>query len=124
MKLEDGIATLTHEEWEAAGIERYGKERLDWKVICPLCEHVQSVEDFRQYKDKGATPNSPFTQCIGRFSLDSKPAFGDKPIKGNGPCDYAAYGLLRLAPLRVVFDDHEGATHCFDFADRPLAGAE
>ncbi len=83
-------------------------------IVCPGCGHIQAVEDFRQYKDQGAGPNSATCECIGRYS-DGKSWTNDNPRKNGGPCDYAGYGLLRISPVTVM--DGEKVIRSFAFAE-------
>ena len=102
---------ITLEEWMTEGTKLFGKDMMKWKFVCPVCGNVQSAEDFRQYKDGGATPDSARQECIGRYANTGRDAFTEK---GKGPCNYAAYGLFRLSPVRVK---HEGEVQqCFGFA--------
>jgi hypothetical protein len=109
------ITTLTFDEWTAQGTKLFGDDQFRWEFVCPICGHVQKVEDFRPYKDRGAKPNSAYQECLGRYTG----AVGFKP-KGQGPCDYAGYGLFCVSPIRVVMPD--GAeVHAFAFAEPALA---
>jgi hypothetical protein len=109
------ITHMSHAEWNAEGSRRFGADYNKWKFVCPICAHVQAVEDFRQFKDRGATPDSARCKCIGRYIDGARQAFGGK---GKGPCDYAGYGLFQLSPLRVNCDDGS-ERHSFAFADEP-----
>lgn len=100
---------MTVDEWLAKGNELFGPEMDTWKFRCPICGNVASVHDFQQYKDKGATPESAATECIGRYS-GGRSAFGGR---GDGPCDYAAYGFFKLSYRIVVHED--GEQHVFPF---------
>ncbi len=97
------------EEWMAEGERLFGKDMLRWKFVCPMCGHIQTPEDFRQYKDKGSDPNSATSECIGRYT-----GAGDS-INGSQPCNYAGYGLFRLSPVRVTSPEGKTETHCFGF---------
>lgn len=101
---------MTREEWEAKGLELFGRDRKRWKFVCPACGHVQSVQD---YINAGAPHDVIGFSCVGRWLPKQKRAFGDKDVKGNGPCDYAGGGLFRLNPLEV------DGMMVFDFADKP-----
>ena len=107
--------TMTKEEWLAKGRELFGENFEEWKFICPGCGHVQTIADFRQYKDQGATPNSATCECIGRYA-GGKSWTDKNPRKTGGPCDYAGYGLLRISPVHVV--DGGKKTHSFAFAEK------
>jgi hypothetical protein len=104
---------MTEAEWRAEGTRRFGPDYFKWRFVCPGCSNVAAVEDFKQYKDKGADPNSATCECIGRYSGN-----GADWAKGTKPCNYAGYGLLRFSPVLVIREDgHE--THCFGFAEAP-----
>jgi hypothetical protein len=75
----------TNEEWLATGEKLFGKDKLKWKFQCPACRNVASAEDFRQFKDQGASPDSAYSECIGRYT-------GGR--KGPNKCDWAAYGFF------------------------------
>lgn len=51
-------------------------------------------------------------ECIGRHTPE-----GEAPKTNAGdPCNYAGYGLFRLSPLEVEFEDGK-TQHCFAFAE-------
>lgn len=79
------MATYTKEEWMAKGKKLFGDDMMQWEFKCPSCGNVQTPADFEQLKDKGATPNSAYQQCMGRFT-------GGK--EGPHKCDWCAYGLF------------------------------
>jgi len=106
------VRTITHEEWIEEGKKLFGEGYANWKAVCPVCGHVQSVEDFKLYRDQGATPGSAFQECIGRY-CGGRSAMSDKE---GQPCDYAAYGLIRLHKTEVVFQDGHPAVPVFEFA--------
>lgn len=97
-------------EWEAEGTEKFGKDMMKWKFECPACGNVQSPEDFRKFKDRGATPSDAYFNCIGRFV-----GGGDAFVTKTQPCNYTMGGLIRLAKTIVI--DKEGIEHyVFEFA--------
>jgi hypothetical protein len=104
------IIIMTKEEWLEKGKELFGDDFFSWKFRCPNCGHIQSIEDFRQYKDQGANPNSAYQVCIGRFMDGDIGELGD----GKSPCNYAACGLICLAPIIVI--DGKTETKAFEFA--------
>ena len=106
------IEKFSRDEWLARGKALFGEDFMKWKFKCPICGNVASMGDFRQYKDKGAQPDSAATGCIGRFS-GGRSAFYDK---GSGPCDYAAFGFFKLTYLVVVQEDGT-EQHVFPFAE-------
>jgi len=110
--MNDKTRKMTLEEWLAEGRRRFGPDSMNWKFVCPMCGHIQSVTDFKQYQDRGATPDSARHECIGRYMDECKDAFSED---GKGPCNYAGYGLFKFSPIIVVADGNECL--CFDFAD-------
>jgi len=109
------ITIISKEEWLAKGKELFGEDMLAWKFVCPGCGHVQTPEEFRQYKDQGATPSSATNECIGRYSRGKSWAFKN-PRKTGGPCDYAGYGLLNICPVKVI-DAGDKEIYSFAFGE-------
>jgi hypothetical protein len=107
--------TMTKDEWLAEGKKRFGPDMKKWKFVCPGCGHIQAVEDFAQYKDSGATPESATRECIGRYSGGKSWFETPKKKLKDGPCDYAGYGLFRISPVTVV--DGEKKIMSFAFAE-------
>lgn len=93
---------MTVDEWNAEGVRRFGESRLKWRFVCPACKHVQAVEDFRPYKDKGATLEDAFFNCVGRFAGANQNAGLAGTGKESGPCNYTGGGLLDLRPVEIV----------------------
>jgi hypothetical protein len=105
------MITLSRQEWEAAGVIRYGIDRMRWKFRCPCCGHIATPSD---YKSAGAPENAVAFSCVGRWAENGSEAFsGDA-----GPCNYAGGGLFRLNPITVT--DGANKHEVFDFAD-PLS---
>ena len=103
---------ISLDDWQAKGKELFGEDYMRWRFVCPGCGNIATVEDFRQFKDKGASPNDAVQACIGRFS-------GGDWAKKTKPCNYAAYGLLHLSPL-VVVDEEGNKTQAFGFDGWPV----
>lgn len=106
---------MTRAEWLAEGERRFGKDMLKWQFVCPICKGIQTPEDFRQYKDRGATPDSAYFNCIGRYQPDTPKALGDSKPTPETRCDYTLGGLIRLSGV-IVTDDEGKEHHCFAFA--------
>lgn len=100
------MAKYTEAEWNAKGIKLFGENHLNWWFKCPSCKRVQSVEEFRQFKSKGADPNSAYKECIGRYT-------GGRA--GPHKCDWAAYGLF-CGPDFVLQKDGKEVP-VFEFAE-------
>jgi hypothetical protein len=113
---------FSHEEWLAEGRALFGDDYFEWAFKCPACGHVAKMRDFRQFKDRGATPESAAQECIGRYTLDQSLP-GDKyqkmlrrNMKNGGPCDWAAYGLFDICETRVLMPGKDKAIPVFSFA--------
>lgn len=111
---------LTLEEWVAQGTVRYGPDRRCWRFRCPVCGHVQTAEDFEPYRHLGATPGSAYEVCLGFFLPPGQRTTlhaPNAPGTPDSPCDYALFGLLRLADTTVL-DEDGTEIPVFEFADR------
>ncbi len=96
------LIEYTHEEWRNEGIRRFGPDPRYWKFVCPGCGHVQSGDDFIAAGIKDSS-NKVYQECIGRYTGGKSWAKMGK--NERGPCDYAAFGLLCIAPVRVTLSD-------------------
>jgi hypothetical protein len=101
--------TITKDQWEAEGLERFGADKMKWKFVCPCCGHITSVDDWFK---AGASEGEIAFSCVGRHVKDAREAFG----KGPGPCNYAGGGLFKLNPVTVVNGDNSHAM--FEFAPK------
>jgi len=109
-------ADWTQAEWMAKGERLFGKDQIQWRFKCPICGHIQTAEDFREYKNHGATPSSAYCKCIGRFNGNGRRDFGtEADSEDTVGCDYASFGLIHLGET-VLADDGE-ITHVFPFAE-------
>lgn len=102
----DATPQMTYDEWTAEARKRFGADHMAWRFVCPICKNIASVGDFKEFKDKGAKPNSAYQQCIGRYKGSKHKAFPTDGKRGS-PCDYALYGLFRLPGVIVVMPDGE-----------------
>lgn len=105
---------MTYEDWMAKGKELFGDDMLQWKFVCPGCGQVQTAEDFRPYKDKGASPESARIECIGRYTNGKSWAFRNHKDRTQ-PCDYAGYGFFNICPVVVATEG--GEIYSFAFAE-------
>lgn len=85
---------MTHAEWKAEAVRRFGPDSNEWRFVCPCCGHVASVKDWRA---AGAKDGEIAFSCIGRRAATAREAFD----KGKGPCNYAGGGLFKLNPTEV-----------------------
>ena len=108
----------TLDAWRAKATELFGEDFMKWKFVCPVCDYVASVQDW---KDAGAPVQSAAFSCVGRWAganpkTSKKGTIGPDGIKGRGPCNYAGGGLFQMNPVVVV--DPDGIEHkAFAFAD-------
>jgi hypothetical protein len=111
------MTEFTLEEWRNKGKELYGEDPMKWKFRCPVCDHVATVQDW---KDAGAPVNSAGFSCVGRWAGANKETeegdLGPNGKKGKGPCNYAGGGLFKLNPVTVIDPDGH-KMNCFAFAD-------
>lgn len=101
--------------WMAEGEKRFGPDISNWRFVCPACKHVQSVADFKPYKEKGAEADDARFNCIGRFSGANPNAGLSGTGKEKGPCNYTSGGLFDLRP--VVVKTSDGPIRTFAFAE-------
>lgn len=112
------MRTLTEVEWWAEGHRRFGSDVRQFRFICPSCQHVTRVQDW---KDAGAPEGAIAFSCVGRYLGDIEAA-AKNTFKGRGgPCDYTGGGLIGLNPVKVVFDDGRDPIRVFDFAEQEVA---
>lgn len=105
------IIEMTKEEWIAKGRSILGENMLTWKFKCPCCGHIQTPEDFRQYKEQGVSPDTAYFNCIGRY--DGHEATNIFSCKS--PCNYTSGGLFNFNPIVVI--DGEKRISTFAFAE-------
>jgi len=113
------MKTMTEAEWNAEGERLFGPDRFKWRFVCPQCGNVASVEDFRAFKEFGATTESATKECIGRyFPKTERGGWSSEHCNPDikKPCDYAGYGLIGLSPVRIERGG-EKLTKCFAFAE-------
>lgn len=104
---------VTHAEFIATLIERFGEHPSKWAFVCPSCGDVATGDDFREaliehprIRRDGTTTEAAHIlgqECIGR-TLGAL-SVSDDEWTGRG-CTWVAYGLFR-GPLFVELDGHE-----------------
>ena len=108
---------MTKAEWRAKGLSLFGDDFLLWRFVCPSCGHVQTAMDFLRFKDQGATPNTVYFNCIGRYD-----GHMDVPMYTTpGPCNYTSGGLLNISPVLVTDEEFRFEQRVFAF-DMGCAG--
>jgi hypothetical protein len=43
------LIDMSEADWLAEGRRRFGWDMMQWKFVCPICKHVQTVLDFKPY---------------------------------------------------------------------------
>ena len=109
--MSEEIRKISEAEWSSDGERRFGKDRMKWKFICPNCGNIQSPEDFKKYKDKGAKPDTAYFNCIGRFMDKCEGTM----LNNKSPCNYTLGGLINFVKTIVISEDGK-ETHVFEFA--------
>lgn len=92
---------MTHEEWKAEAGRRFGENPQHWRFVCPSCDHVASVEDWRKVE---APEHAVAVDCVGRWP---SPMYNNhNAFKHNGgPCSYTGRGLISVNPVKVEMED-------------------
>ena len=110
----DFMKRVSLKEWMDEGRSLFGPDMLKWKFICPSCGNVQTPEDFRPFKNKGAQPDSARFNCIGRYDGHMEVDM----CSGKSPCNYTSGGLLNISPVKIT--DEQGREYTsFDFLRSP-----
>lgn len=100
---------LTFAEWEEEAARKFGEDRMQWKFVCPSCDHAATVEDW---KNVGAAEGEVAFSCVGRHTgADDKNTFSHN----GGPCTYVGGGLICLNPVQVTFPNGKKVS-VFEFA--------
>lgn len=98
-----GVVIIPVNVWRNEGIRLFGKDERNWKFKCPVCGNIQCAKDFKEYKERGASPSSAYSECIGRYAEKGRKAFGgNKTNAPKQPCDYASYGFLKVSPVSIA----------------------
>lgn len=102
-------------DWHKLASDKFGNDARHWKFICPICKTPQTAQDFiNAGVPEADAKTSIAVECIGRWLPNSEKAFGEKKRKKGVPCNYAGYGLFKLNPVPVLFEDGT-VFNAFDF---------
>lgn len=109
---------MTHREWLAEAVKRFGRDVRDWRFRCPLCGNEASARDFEDVKPR--TGERAPVECIGRVwaEVGRGPVgtWDDRPK--IQPCNWAAFGLFGTLNSGVLVEREDGHfTNAFDFAE-------
>ena len=98
------------------GEELYGKDKMQWKFKCPVCDNVQTAQ---QFKDIGADPNQVDFNCIGRYMKEEVHAPFGENSKGvpKQPCNYTSGGFLKCNSKYYINPETGMEFPTFEFAD-------
>lgn len=96
------MEVLSYEEWEKQGNALFGKNKKDWKFVCPQCKTVQSFNDLIEagVSNEDAQGVIAFS-CIGRYNNKEK------------GCNWTLGGLFRIHELEIEIEGHKRPT--FEF---------
>ncbi len=107
--MDERIRKMTYKEWTDEGTRLFGKDKKNWKFICPNCGNIQDYHDFEKLNVKNIQ-DVVFFSCIGRWIDDCKGEIGNH----KSPCDYTNGGLFDFSKVRVLKDGKE--ISAFEFA--------
>lgn len=116
---------MTHDEWLAEAVRRFGPDPMGWRFECPFCGLVSTPGDFLEAGVKKEDAHRASIECIGRV-VGAKGRMSEKGEttpdgKPAQPCDWAAFGLfgnLGKGPVVVRTEgDVERETQAFPFAE-------
>jgi len=104
---------MQHDDWMDEAKRLFGDDATKWRFVCPVCNTVQSIDDYREHTDLDMNTIGRVIafSCIGRWARGGceKRGLGPKDVVSNADdrigCDYAGGGLFRLNPVRVLLDD-------------------
>ncbi len=108
---------IGYKTWRKKGLELYGKDLKKWKFRCPICNCVQSGEDFEKLESfKGDWRSFSHFSCLGRWTENPYRPFGKSHKNKKNGCDYTSGGLFVVNKLQVKAPDSKN-TPIFQFAD-------
>lgn len=87
---------LSAEDWLAEGVVKFGSQREKWRFQCPVCQGIQSGEDFILYRGMGAQTSTSYQQCIGRFN-------GHKDDESLPGCLFSVSTQPENAPVEIEY---------------------
>lgn len=91
---------ISKQDWIAAAIKRYGKDKSEWKFVCPCCGKIFKISDWEKVK------KLPLQDC---------------PEAGQEIDNCIWVGLSGINPVKIHDDDIVSlVTSIFDFADDPI----
>lgn len=102
-----GRETMTIGAYWRVLTERFGDDPTQWKVVCPSCGTVQSLQDFfdaakpTNADEMNALARMVGFSCIGRVT-GAKGAFNREKY---APCNYTSGGLFCINTLTVLDED-------------------
>lgn len=126
MSAQQPTERIPHDEWLVMALDRFGKDPMEWRFVCPFCGNVASPRDFEQAGVAATDAHRASVECIGRvvgarggMRAGAETLPDGKPAQ---PCDWVAWGLfgnLGKGPIVVrVVDGEEHETQAFAFAER------
>jgi hypothetical protein len=93
---------MTLDAWKAQARERFGDDPMKWRFVCPSCNHVAAVGDW---KAAGAPEGAVAFSCVGRYTGNEQAAADAAFKRAGGPCNYTSGGLFCINKLFVTCED-------------------
>jgi len=108
-----GIKTMKVDDYFLIAENRFGRDPRKWKFVCPMCNKVQSVQDFLNLKermDEDTIRGHIGFSCIGTFNgRGTEILFNDNNEKSKHGCNYTLGGLFQIHTIEIK--DNDGKTH-------------
>ena len=111
--IKNKIIRIPIENWNILGTTLYGKNRSEWKFICPNCGRIQTVSEFEKYFDgnKEEAFIKAMYHCISRYSRENE-----------GKCSWTLNGIFKIHKLELKVMHEISPT--FEFADALITDDE
>ena len=103
----DDWIELTLEEWQAQGVQLFGRDVNKWRFVCPACGHIQTRQDWLNLgmRPQQVDERVGFT-CIGRWLDPFNMAKDFEPSGGSG-CNYVGDREPNISPFTVIISPGE-----------------
>lgn len=116
------IKRLDYKEWLDIGTKLYGEDRMKWEFVCPMCQKVQTGQDFLDIGVRRRFCESYIGySCIGRFNgIGKGKSYLYSPKKEKFPdgCDWTLGGLFGGGGREIIVTKDGKEHRRFDFANK------
>ena len=100
---------ITMDEFIEEGKCKFGIDASNWKLVCPMCNTAQSINDFIEAGiDMDEAKKAIGFACIGRYTNKGTPA---EELNKNHGCNWTLGGILRMHKLEIICEDGEVLPH-------------